>query len=153
MTGGGGLQALILVGDPLPPLTTHPSQIMFLQTPSHLPGCIPSSYKYHGRGEVFDLTELSIAIVTGALKIFTKPPGWWLCGRSLLDQMLEVGFVNHHAWHQEWTRSLHDIKDISCVCKSCMFAGEHDVRVARNTQTDVCVHAFYRQTPCMGAHG
>ena len=71
--GEGGVKALILVGDPLPP-TTHPSQIMFLQTPSHLPGCIPSSYKYHSRGEVFDLTELSVAIVTGALKIFTKPP-------------------------------------------------------------------------------
>ena len=48
-------------------------------------GCFPGvavsrtlglrDYKYHSRGEVFDLTELSVAIVTGALKIFTKPPG------------------------------------------------------------------------------
>lgn len=47
---------------------------------------------------------------------------------------------------------MRDIKDISCVCKSCMFTRVQDVMVARNTQIDICVHVFYRHTLCIGAH-
>lgn len=47
---------------------------------------------------------------------------------------------------------MRDIKDISCVCKSCVFSGVKDVMVAEKTQpSDVCAPIFHRHTTmCLG---
>lgn len=43
---------------------------------------------------------------------------------------------------------MRDIKDISCVCKSRVFAGAQDVMAAVTTQTGVCVLTYFSDTHC-----
>lgn len=125
----------------------HPSLILFLQTPSHLRDCLPSPYKSHGRGEVFDLHRTHNAHCDGSTENIYKATSLMASCQVSLRSNMGCWLCQSHAQCQERTRNMRDIKDISCVHKSCMFSGRQNVMVATNTNTVRCmVHVFHRHT-------
>lgn len=132
---------------------------MFLQTPSHLLGCIPSSYKYHGRRDAFDLHRALSAHCDWSPENIYKAKGLmaprqvslgsnmgcWLCKSPCVAPRMD----KNHALHQRhflrlqimrvrWSTGCDGSTEHTnrCVC-SCILRAH---TMYRGPHVDLCTH-------------
>lgn len=143
----------------------RPSQIMFLQTPSHLLGCIPSSYKYHGRGDAFDLHRALSAHCDWSPENIYKAKGLmaprqvslgsnmvcWLCKSPCVAPRMD----KNHALHQRhflrlqimrvrWSTGCDGSTEHKQICVFMYFTCTHDVSGPTRRPLHSCAHYFRR---------